>query len=68
MIKLKPTNQNIILLLVLAVVLLVCAPLATIWGLNTLFPVLNIPYTLETWLAAYLVPAALKSNVSFNKD
>ena len=42
---------------ILGIGLLVCfvavvGPLVTIWSLNTLFPVLNIPFTLETWAAA----------------
>ena len=41
------------LALLVAVVLL--GPLATIWSLNTLFPILSIPYTWETWLAAALI-------------
>ena len=68
MIKLKPTNGNILLIVILAVMAFIGAPIATIWGLNTLFPVLNIPYTLETWLAAFIIPAALKANVTINKD
>ena len=68
MIKLKPTKGNIILVLVLAVMVVIGAPLALIWSLNTLFPVLAIPFTVETWLAAFLIPAALKANVNINKD
>jgi TctA family transporter len=30
-------------------------PIVGIWSLNTLFPVLNIPYTLETWAAFFLL-------------
>lgn len=67
MIKLKPTGLNIILILVLAVLIVVGAPIALIWALNTLFPVLAIPYTLETWLAAFIIPAALKAKVEVNK-
>jgi len=37
-----------ITLIVLAIAL---GPLLGIWSLNTLFPVLAIPYTLETWAA-----------------
>jgi hypothetical protein len=41
--------------LILGITLLVLAiaigPLLGIWSLNTLFPVLAIPYTLETWAA-----------------
>ena len=35
----------------ISVVLVVCAPLALIWSLNTLFT-LGIEYTFLTWLAA----------------
>ena len=31
--------------------LLIFGPFITIWGLNTLFPVLAIPYTFETYFA-----------------
>ena len=41
--------------LVLIVIVLIVGPLASIWALNTLFPVLAIPYTLETWAAMALV-------------
>jgi len=43
-------NYLIALFIVLALVILL--PLATIWSLNTLFPALDIQYTIETWLAA----------------
>ena len=50
---------NIIIKLFLGLALLVAVlllgPLATIWSLNTLFPILAIPYTWETWLAAALI-------------
>lgn len=31
------------------------APLLTIWALNTVFPILAIPYALETWAAVILL-------------
>ena len=68
MIKMKPTATNIIFLAVLVAVIFIGTPLALIWALNTLFPVLAIPFTFETWLAAFLIPAALKANISVNKD
>ncbi len=68
MIKLKPTPMNIIFILILAALIFIGAPIALIWALNTLFPVLAIPYTLETWLAAFIIPAAFKANIEFNKD
>jgi len=43
----------IIIAIVLAVV--VVMPIATIWSLNTLFPALAIPLTLETWCASLIL-------------
>jgi len=43
-----------ILLIVLAIAL---GPLLIIWSLNTLFPILNIQYTWETWAAAFFLSA-----------
>ena len=39
----------------LMVLVFVAGPILTIWALNTLFPVLAIPYTMETWAAAFLL-------------
>ena len=39
----------------LIVAVIAVGPLLTIWALNTLFPVLAIPYTLETWAAVILI-------------
>jgi hypothetical protein len=45
--------------LILGITLIVIAigfgPIVGIWSLNTLFPVLRIPYTLETWCAYFLL-------------
>ena len=68
MIKLRPTPTNIVIILVLAFLVVVGAPLALIWALNTLFPVLAIPYTFETWLAAFIIPAAFKTEITTKKD
>lgn len=46
-------------LFVVAVLLIIFGPLALIWSLNTLFPLLAIPYTWQTWLAAGLVAATV---------
>jgi hypothetical protein len=48
----------------LVILLILIGPLATIWALNTLFPVLAIPYTFDTWVAVVLVGAFLRANVS----
>jgi len=48
------------LLIVLgAFVLVIVGPLLTIWALDTLFPVLNIPFTLETWFATAILSAGV---------
>ena len=44
-----------ILGIALIVVAVVGGPLAGIWSLNTLFPIVVIPYTWETWLAFLLL-------------
>lgn len=41
--------------LILLVGVIIVGPLLGIWSLNTLFPVLNIPYTWETWAAFLLL-------------
>lgn len=65
MIKVKPTTFGIMFIMVLAALVIIGGPLAFIWALNTLFPTLAIPYTIETWLAAFIVPAAFKTDVTF---
>jgi hypothetical protein len=41
--------------LALIIAVIVIGPLLGIWSLNTLFPVLTIPYTWETWAAFLLL-------------
>ena len=47
--------HNEYLWLVLVVIVIIVGPLLSIWALNTLFPVLAIPYAFDTWLAVMLV-------------
>jgi len=49
------TVIKILLALVLLAIAVIFGPLVGIWSLNTLFPVLHIPYTLETWIAFFLL-------------
>jgi hypothetical protein len=46
------------------VVLVVIGPLLTLWALNTLFPSLEIPYTLETWFAVAILHGVLHTKIS----
>ena len=43
----------------LVIALIIVGPLLGIWSLNTLFPVLNIPYNIETWAAFFLLFGSL---------
>jgi hypothetical protein len=58
------TSNKLIVVLVLFLIIVTIGPLLTIWSLNTLFPILNIPYTLESWAAVVILGGAisLRSN------
>lgn len=43
------------------VLIVIFGPLLWIWSLNTLFPVVAIPYTFWTWLAALLIGGGVYS-------
>ena len=43
----------------LALVLILVSPLITIWALNTVFPVLSIPFNFWTWLAVIVLQMQL---------
>jgi hypothetical protein len=49
-------------LMILAVALIILGPIATIWSLNTLFPVLAIPYTFDTWVAAVVIAGIIRGD------
>ena len=56
--------KNVITLIgmiALIVIVVVAGPLLLIWALNTLFPVVAIPYTVWTWLAALILGATVSS-------
>lgn len=44
-----------ILAILFIVFIIAIGPLCTIWALNTLFPVLSIAYTFETWCAVVVL-------------
>ena len=52
---------------VLLIALVILGPLVTIWALNTLFPVLSIPYDGWTWLAVIILGAFLRANVTVKR-
>jgi hypothetical protein len=47
--------SKVTLVLILIFTVIIFGPIVTIWALNTLFPVLAIPYTIETWLATVVI-------------
>lgn len=57
----------VILFIVFVIALIIVGPLLTIWALNTLFPVLAIPYDIWTWLAVIILGGLFKSNVTVKK-
>ena len=59
--------KNLIKIIFVAIVLgllLALGPICIIWSLNTLFPVLIIPYTVETWLAIVIIGGIFRSGGS----
>jgi hypothetical protein len=46
---------TIVLILIFAILAIIFVPLATIWSLNTLFPILSIPYSFYSWLAVVVM-------------
>jgi len=58
------TNNSVFVTLVSIVVILliiIFAPILTIWSLNTLFINLEIPYTMETWAATVIITGVIQS-------
>lgn len=53
--------------LALIIALVAIGPILTIWSLNTLFPALAIPYTLETWASVVLLGGVFKSTINVKK-
>lgn len=46
---------KIIAIIALVIAVVAFGPFVWIWCINTLFPVANIQYTFETWLASLLI-------------
>jgi hypothetical protein len=56
----KNTGTYLAFIIIVAILGIIFGPFLTIWSLNTLFPVLAIPYTLETWAAVILIHASIR--------
>ncbi len=57
----------VVLAVVFIIALVIVGPLLTIWSLNTLFPVLAIPYTWQTWVSIVIVAGLFKTNLTYKK-
>jgi len=60
---------KVFLLFAMAILVVVLGPIATIWSLNTLFPALAIPVTVDTWLSALILGSVVggTTGVTFRK-
>lgn len=54
----------IFLAAIVIIALIIIGPLLILWSMNTLFPVLAIPYDVWTWLAVVVLFGAVRANVS----
>ena len=52
-----------IFMIVLLIAIVVFGPWVTIWAMNTLFPLLAIPFNLATWFAVIWLGAFFKTTV-----
>jgi hypothetical protein len=59
---------TIVSILTLAILAIIFVPLATIWSLNTLFPILSIPYTFYSWLAVVVMNLTWMYKPTIKKD
>ena len=57
-------NTKLAFWVVALLFLVVVGPLCTIWALNTLFPVLAIPVSFDTWVATVILFGVTKSGFS----
>jgi hypothetical protein len=55
--------MKILLIIGIILAIVILAPIATIWSLNTLFPILNIPLTLDTWMAAIILGGVFSGGI-----
>ena len=56
--------DKVLVYVILVVALVAIGPLLIIWALNTLFPVLAIPYAFDTWAATVLIGGFIRANVT----
>jgi hypothetical protein len=63
--EIKMSDSNKILFwVVFLVALIILGPVAVIWSLNTLFPALAIPLSLDTWCAVVVLSSVFKTTIT----
>lgn len=55
--------MKLIMLIALIGFIIFIGPVATIWALNTLFPVVNIPLSFDTWVAALILGSVVSGGL-----
>ena len=60
-------GTSITAIVLLVALFIVMGPLLMIWALNTLFPVLNIAYSFETWISIVILAGLFRTNVKVEK-
>ena len=48
-------NLKYLVMLIALIAIVVFGPFVIIWSLNTLFPILAIPFNFETWIATFIL-------------
>jgi len=56
--------NKILFWVVFLVALVILGPVAVIWSLNTLFPALAIPLSLDTWCAVVVLSGVFKTTIT----
>ena len=57
---------GIIFMAIVLVLFVILGPICILWSLNMLFPILAIPYSIETWLATVVIAGIFRGDgISF---
>ena len=57
--------MKVLILLAIVIAVAIIMPIATIWSLNALFPVLAIPLTIDTWMATLILSGIVSGSTGF---
>jgi hypothetical protein len=57
-------SNKILFWIVFLVALVILGPVAVIWSMNTLFPALAIPLSLDTWCAVVVLSGVFKTTIT----